>query len=91
MSDPNVSALACQTDVLVPIVFRLVVGVCIAPTDARPPSDAAGLTEAPHEYRYLRSIRDDRIFLRCQVPPRPDEFRARLSFDRALLQSIETI
>ena len=70
---------------------RVVVGVCLAPSDARPPRDAIALPDVSREYRYLRSIRDDRIFLLCHVPPRTGEFRARLSFDRALFHTIEAI
>jgi hypothetical protein len=68
-----------------------IVSVCIAPSEARPPSDADELEPDLGDTRYLRSIVNCRILPSCHEPRRAGELPAVLSFDRDLIHSIENI
>jgi hypothetical protein len=65
--------------------------VCIAPSSARSPSDADQLQPDLGDVRYLRSIINCRILHPCHEPRHAGELPAVLSFDRKLIDSIETI
>jgi hypothetical protein len=76
---------------LLPVLFCAVSCVCIAPSEARPPTDASVLSVDLVGVRYLRDICNCRRLPSCHVPPRAGELPAALSFERDLLQSVEAL